>query len=109
MSAATNLQLVSEDDDLAALRREAKNLRDALADSERQKEFIENTLRNVTHHIVKRHEQFSERQSQMQKQLNDLQLPASLVPEIGQVADRCAQALTVLTERVDGLAARETL
>ena len=65
MSAATNLQLVSEDDDLAALRREAKNLRDALADSERQREFIENTLKNVTHHIVKLHEQFGERLTMM--------------------------------------------
>jgi capsid protein len=116
MSAAPKLELVPQDDEMEMLRAEAKALRDALREKDRAYDFIEGVCQNLTRHIVKLHEQFTERQDAMQRQMNEIALAASLVPslqeriaEVGRVADRSAQLLTVLAERVDGIAARETL
>ena len=114
----TALKLVPEDDPMEQLRSEAKALRDALREKDRAYDFIEGVCQNLTRHIVRLHEQFTERQDAMQRQMNEIALAASLVPslqdriaEVGGVADRCAQALTAsnLRDAVDAESTADTL
>lgn len=106
----TALKLVPEDDEMERLRSEAKQLRDALRDKDKAYDFIEGVCQNLTHHIVKLHEQFDERLTMLtMKHEARCQQIEKRTTEVGKLADHTAQFCTVLNERVDGIASREVL
>jgi chromosome segregation ATPase len=93
---STALKLVSEDDELEALRREAKALRDALRDKEKSYDFIEGVTQNLSRHIVALHEQFSERLTMLTLHHESrCQQIEKRLAEVGALADRLAQEQTV--------------
>jgi hypothetical protein len=57
----------------------------------------------LQHALLRVHERYDERLADMQAQLNAVALAASLVPEIGAVADHASQCLTVIAAKVDEL------
>lgn len=115
MSTALKLE---KPDEMEALRAEAAATRQALRQKEQRVEFLENCLQNMTHQIVKVHEQYGGWLGRMQEQVNEVALAASLIPGILSHKDQIAnyaqglpsrEEFELLRERVEGLAARESV
>lgn len=121
MSAAPKLRLHPDAaeamaEGLRTLDAENRALRTALAEAVFDLQFAKQIAVGQTHAVMNVHEVYGQQLARLQEQVNDIALAASLVPslekkiaEVGRVADRSAQLLTIVNERTEGLAARESL